>query len=177
MQLCVLYFTPSNIIMIPILGRHTILGGHRLKYRIVSTTLFNCSLFGTAAKHTPRYQFASKVEHITCQFGLVEKSRYTHTTTILYSNNNTIVNNEDIIFTENFNENNKVIVLSDEDFLNKTSKHTSTSIHSSNEDDVSTQTIIPETLKEDMLEFWDDEDSMLPILEKRLNSQQKKRKR
>lgn len=31
---------------------------------------------------------------------------------------------------------------------------------------MSIKTLIPETLKDDMLEFWDDEDNMLPVLEK-----------
>ena len=132
-------------------------------YRPPLTTPFNCSLVDTAVKHTPRYQSASKVEHITtCQFGLLKYKRYTHTTTILFNNNSNIDNDEDIIFTDDYNEDNGVIVLSDQEFLDKTSTN---SIHSS-EDDVSTQTIIPESVKGDMLEFWDDEEDMLPVLEK-----------
>lgn len=156
--------------MIPILRRH-ICNTHR-HYRSSLTALFNCSLVDTAASHTPRYHFASKVEHITCQFGLLKYKRHTHTTTILFNNNNNIDDNEDIIFTENFNKHNKVIVLSDQEFLSKTSKHTTTtSIHSLEDDDISTQTLIPETLKEDMLEFWDEEDDMLPLLKNGASSQ------
>ena len=162
--------------MISILVRRHICNDHR-HHKPLLTALFNCS---TAAKHTPRYQYASKIEHITCQFGLDYNSvRYIHTTAILLNNNNSNDNNEDdIIFTDNYNEDNKVIVLSDEDFLNKTSKHTTTnSIHSSEDDDMSTQTLIPEKLNEDMLEFWDDEDDILPKLEKQTKHSAKKRKR
>ena len=104
--------------------------------------------------------------------------RYTHTTTILFNNNNNLDNNGDIIFTDNYNEDDKVIVLSDQEFLDKTSKHTtSTRIHPSEDDDMSTQTLIPESVKEDMLEFWDDEEDMLPVLEKQTKYSAKKRKR